>query len=67
MLTVRGIGEGGDYADTEDTFKERYGVSEGGAVLVRPDGFVAWRSQAGPEGDVAQTVTGLLRQILSLD
>ncbi|MER7569848.1 FAD-dependent oxidoreductase [Streptomyces sp. NPDC097941] len=67
VVTVRGIGEGGDYADTEDTFKERYGIGEGGAVLVRPDGFVAWRCRTGPQGDVAQTVTGLLRGILALD
>ncbi|TJZ52130.1 FAD-dependent oxidoreductase [Streptomyces piniterrae] len=67
VLTVRGIGRGGDYADTEDAFKQRYGIADGGAVLVRPDGFVAWRSHGRPAGDVAQTLTGVLRQILSLD
>ncbi|MBT2493468.1 FAD-dependent monooxygenase [Streptomyces sp. ISL-96] len=67
LLNVRGIGEGGEYADTEDTFKQRYGISDGGAVLVRPDGFVAWRSNGGPDGDVAQIVSDLLRRILFLD
>ncbi|WP_407550934.1 FAD-dependent oxidoreductase [Streptomyces sp. Pv4-95] len=67
MLRVHGIGEGGDYTDAEGTFPQKYGISDGGAVLVRPDGFVAWRSRSGPEGDVGQTVTGLLRQILALD
>ncbi len=32
------------------TWCELYGVSEGGAVLVRPDGYVAWRcADPGPE------------------
>lgn len=66
-LRVHGIGEGGDYTDAEGAFTQKYGISDGGAVLVRPDGFVAWRSRSGPEGDVGQTVTGLLRRILALD
>jgi hypothetical protein len=32
-----------------DSFAENYGLSAGGAVLVRPDGVVAWRSR-GPAG-----------------
>ncbi|MFJ4279533.1 FAD-dependent monooxygenase [Streptomyces massasporeus] len=67
VMTVRGIGEGGDYADVEGTFTERYGIAPGGAVLVRPDGFVAWRSSGSPEGDVAPTLTTVLRSILCLD
>jgi putative polyketide hydroxylase len=35
---------GVDYDDVENTFNTRYGVGETGAVLVRPDGFVAWRA-----------------------
>lgn len=27
-----------------------YGVGPGGVVLVRPDGYVAWRSSTPPEG-----------------
>ncbi|WP_170994605.1 FAD-dependent oxidoreductase [Streptomyces sp. BPSDS2] len=65
-LTVRGIGVNGDYSDTEGTFKERYGLADGGAVLVRPDGMVAWRAESHPRGDVSRTLTGLLRQILAL-
>jgi len=30
--------------DEENTFLERYGIQPDGAVLVRPDGYVAWRS-----------------------
>jgi putative polyketide hydroxylase len=31
-----------------DAFDEAYGIGEAGAVLVRPDGYVGWRSVAGP-------------------
>jgi 2-polyprenyl-6-methoxyphenol hydroxylase-like FAD-dependent oxidoreductase len=37
---------GGWFAVAGDEFTEAYGVSSTGAVLVRPDGFVAWRSPA---------------------
>ncbi|AQZ66263.1 Polyketide hydroxylase WhiE VIII [[Actinomadura] parvosata subsp. kistnae] len=50
--------------DVEGRFEERYGVSGGGAVLVRPDGYVAWRSP-GPVTDPAATLEHVLRQILS--
>src|SRR5215813_7636986 len=32
-----------------ESFAERYGLSAGGAALVRPDGVIAWRSR-GPAG-----------------
>lgn len=31
--------------DPEGRFAQAYGISPGGAVLVRPDGFVAWRAK----------------------
>lgn len=38
------IGESGDYKDINQDFHELYGIERGGAVLVRPDGHVYWRS-----------------------
>ena len=38
------VGEGGDLTSTDWDWAETYGVSNTGAVLVRPDAFVAWRS-----------------------
>jgi tetracenomycin A2 monooxygenase-dioxygenase len=38
------IGPGGDYTTVDRDWAEAYGVSSRGAVLVRPDAFVAWRS-----------------------
>ncbi len=38
------IGKNGDYNDMNNDFHELYGIKRGGAVLVRPDGHVYWRS-----------------------
>ena len=38
---------GRDLGDPDGSFSAAYGISSRGAVLVRPDGFVAWRSQDG--------------------
>jgi hypothetical protein len=50
---------GVDLGDPEGRFLKTYGISESGAVLVRPDGFVAWRSEAG-EGDLAAVLNKIL-------
>lgn len=36
-------------ADVEARFQELFGIKANGAILIRPDGYIAWRSQAGPE------------------
>jgi len=36
---------GMDFEDAEGRFPQAYGISSSGASLVRPDGFVAWRSE----------------------
>ena len=46
---------GRDLADPEHRFPAAYGISNSGASLVRPDGFVAWNSPGG----VAKPVTAL--------
>lgn len=35
---------GQDVQDVDEKWQERYGVTDTGAVLVRPDGIVAWRA-----------------------
>ena len=42
-VQVHRLGDGG-WPVQEGSFTESYGVDEDGAVLVRPDGFVAWRT-----------------------
>jgi putative polyketide hydroxylase len=46
-LLVFTVGKGGDLGDPDGSWHEAYGVSTDGAVLVRPDGHVAWRSRSG--------------------
>jgi putative polyketide hydroxylase len=50
---------GRDLEDPEGRFGKVYGVSDDGAVLVRPDGFVAWRA-VGEEGDLEEAVNRIL-------
>ncbi|MES2197472.1 MAG: FAD-dependent monooxygenase [Pseudomonadota bacterium] len=45
-IDVRVVGE--DVADSDGAWMAAYGVGEGGAVLVRPDGYVAWRVASKP-------------------
>ncbi|MEO6887635.1 MAG: FAD-dependent monooxygenase [Ktedonobacteraceae bacterium] len=39
------IGPDQSYSDGDGSFLTSYGISDSGAVLVRPDGFIAWRAQ----------------------
>lgn len=41
---VLGLVGGAELADADGRFAEAYGVSATGAVIVRPDGIVAWRA-----------------------
>jgi hypothetical protein len=42
-----GFAIGQDLIDADGTWHEAYGVETDGAVLVRPDGYVGWRSRSG--------------------
>ena len=41
------VGKDGDLSDPDGHWHDAYGVDTDGAVLVRPDGHVAWRSRSG--------------------
>ena len=61
------IGSGGDLTEPgggSGAFADRYGISPSGAVLVRPDGFVAWRTKEMPSAAVT-TLVDVLSSILS--
>ena len=51
-------------ADIDGTWSRLRGISDEGAILVRPDGHVAWRSARRPE-DPAATLKKTLRAILN--
>jgi 2-polyprenyl-6-methoxyphenol hydroxylase-like FAD-dependent oxidoreductase len=45
-LDIHRLETQGALADPERAFPAAYGITPGGAVLVRPDGFVAWRAKS---------------------
>jgi putative polyketide hydroxylase len=51
---------GADFTDASGRFEERYGIGDAGAVLVRPDGHVAFRSRFSADG-----LDDALRRILA--
>jgi 2-polyprenyl-6-methoxyphenol hydroxylase-like FAD-dependent oxidoreductase len=54
---------GRDLRDANDEFARAYGLTGAGAVLIRPDGFVAWNAP-GPGADPAGTLRAALRSSL---
>lgn len=64
-LAAYRISSDGDICDQADEWHEVYGISPSGAVLVRPDGFVAWRSHDSGEAPIQQ-LTEVLRMVLGL-
>jgi hypothetical protein len=61
------VGSQGDLIDTENAWIGRAGLESGGALLVRPDGYVAWRSTAptaNPRQILEQAMAHLLGRTL---
>ena len=57
------IGPAGDISDPDGRFTDSYGISSSGAVLVRPDGFVAWRAREmieTPQKVLAEAISSIL-------
>ena len=54
----------GELTDAGSRFCAAYGISSSGAVLVRPDGFVAWRAADATSGATVERVTGVLSRVL---
>ncbi|MCA2185639.1 FAD-dependent monooxygenase [Nonomuraea cavernae] len=61
-LAAFAIGDPG-IEDDADAFTSLYGIEPTGAVLVRPDGYVAWRSPAA-DPDPGTVLGGVISQIL---
>ena len=62
-LVAYTIGDGGGLADPGGAWQAAYGVEADGAVLVRPDGQVAWRSRAAAS-DPAAVLRSALNAVL---
>ncbi|MGA8013303.1 MAG: FAD-dependent monooxygenase [Candidatus Acidiferrales bacterium] len=61
-IDVHRVGAKG-LADPDGTFAAAYGISPNGAVLVRPDGFVAWRAKTG-EAASTEEISSALASVL---
>ncbi|MFJ9892992.1 FAD-dependent monooxygenase [Streptomyces sp. NPDC091280] len=61
------VGPGHRHTDRDGEFRQRYGLMPGGAVLVRPDGFVGWRATTGRSGAVDRAAVEALRALLDRD
>ena len=65
-VDVHRIGPGGRLQDVDSAFPAAYGISETGAVIVRPDGFVGWRAPSVPAGGQPAAVAALTRAFETL-
>ncbi|MGO8963376.1 FAD-dependent monooxygenase [Mycobacterium sp.] len=62
-ITVHRIGSAGDAVDPDGAWAQVTGLAPGGAVLVRPDDFVGWRTDqfpADPERELCQALSVIL-------
>ena len=62
-IAVHSIGAQAEWRDIEERFEECCGIDATGAILIRPDGFVAWRSSGRenhPPGQLKQAIVRLL-------
>lgn len=62
-LTVYCIGPSGDLVDPNNQWLYLAGISANGALLVRPDGFVAWRAYTQPTS-ITEKLNQVMRQVL---
>jgi hypothetical protein len=58
LAVIRVGGQGGP-RDPDGAFPEAYGITAAGAVLVRPDGYIAWRA-TGADGASVQALVEVL-------
>ncbi len=58
------VGGNGEFGDPEGMLRAAYGLEPEGAILVRPDGYVGWRSRGGVV-DPGRVLTQALDRIMS--
>ena len=63
-LKIYRVARDGDLIDPDERWQSKYELSETGAVLVRPDGHIAWRSKALVDNP-AEKLSSVLKQLFS--
>jgi hypothetical protein len=63
-LATRTVSAAGPVVDPDGRLGEAFGIEDDGAVLVRPDGVVAWRARRCPD-DPAAVLDGVVRTVLA--
>ena len=59
----------GEVSDPDGKWQLAYGIDADGAVLVRPDGYVAWRSRSGasnPQAALRAALDSLLGRVAAM-
>jgi putative polyketide hydroxylase len=64
-LEVHCVGRKGDLVDEKDEFRTAAGISANGALLIRPDSFVAWRERR-QAVDFQDRLEKAMKKVLSL-
>ncbi|OKL58042.1 hypothetical protein UA08_06613 [Talaromyces atroroseus] len=64
-FTTYGVGPKAEIVDTQRRWETAAGISSTGALLVRPDGYVAWRQRRAP-AHLQDMLEGVMREILCL-
>jgi hypothetical protein len=52
--------------DDLQTFKKLYGIGENGAILIRPDGFIAWKTKE-LIGDEVKALSEAVKSVAQLE
>lgn len=63
------IGADTEVSDPDGKWLAAYGIDSAGAVLIRPDGYVAWRSRSGssnPEADLRAAFDRILGRVAAM-
>ena len=67
IYTIGKAGSGADLIDVEEVWNDYYGIEESGAVLIRPDGHVAFRAATSFENYNGESITVALNRSLGLN
>ena len=62
-INIKTVAIGCDLADSDGQWRAIADLNPGGAILVRPDGHIAWRTN-GPVQSAAETLTRVFKQLM---